>query len=186
MSEFCSGDVCKIDRYLLGGHSTTTWTKFWPILTTLPPPSPQVDKQGHFIIYPLSSNPQWHFCWPLLPPPSSCPRSYWMPPWQAGRQAASFWTAQGTKINDFFRKRLHARLLWGYVQFKRYNTAPLYLARLTYAGFVLCHFGCRIYVWRVTISSKERYYSLTKVYGWWWWRANSRDSFELSSWLDSA
>ena len=65
---------------------------------------------------------------------------------QAGRQAASFWTAQGTKINDFFRKRLHARLLWGYVQFKRYNTAPLYLARLTYAGFVLCHFGCRIYV----------------------------------------
>ena len=134
----------------------------------------------------------FHMDGPLFatPPPSSCPRSYWMPPWQAGRQAgrqaASFWPAQGTKINDFFRKKLHARLLWGYVQFKRYNTAPLYLARLTYAGFVLCHFGCRIYVWRVTISSKERYYSLTKVYGWWWWRANSRVSFELSSWLGSA
>ena len=50
------------------GHSTTTWFKFYPILN----PSPL--KYLSFVTWPLhglSTDPQ---------PPSSFPRSYWMPP----------------------------------------------------------------------------------------------------------
>ena len=34
-----------LSQFALGGHSTTTWTKFYPILTTHPP---LVDKNWHF------------------------------------------------------------------------------------------------------------------------------------------
>ena len=83
--------------YQFRGHSTTTWTKFWPILTPPPssgqawtfyiPPSPfprgqKVDKsppplRGQFLY--LERGQKQTFLDPL--PPSSCPRSYWMPPY---------------------------------------------------------------------------------------------------------
>ena len=62
--------------YILRGHSTTMWTRFYPILTPLPP---RVDRNGHFTYYlPFVTWPFWTFYWP--PTPSTCPRSYWMPP----------------------------------------------------------------------------------------------------------
>ena len=57
-------------RSMWGGHLTTTWTKFYPIFT----PSPlewttyHLSRDSHGI----STDP--------LPPPSFCPRSYWMDP----------------------------------------------------------------------------------------------------------
>ena len=45
-----------------GGHSKTTWTRFWPFLTTHPP---HVDKYGHFIDHlPMST---WTFMNPPTP-----------------------------------------------------------------------------------------------------------------------
>ena len=54
----------------LRGHSTTTWTKFCPFLTPSPPCAWTV-----FIPWAWTKT---DIFWPL--PPSSCPRSYWMPP----------------------------------------------------------------------------------------------------------
>jgi hypothetical protein len=116
--------------------------------------------------YLLSSNPQWNFYWPLphhlflIPVVIECP---------LGRQAGGKFLA-GPRDQDkwFFSEEASCSTTLGVCAIQKIQHRPLYLARLTYAGFVLCHFGCRIYVWRVTISSKERYYSLTKVYGWWW------------------
>ena len=59
------------------GHSTTTWTKFYPMLTHSP------HKNGHFTNYlpffrVTHSGPTVDFHWP--PPSFSCPRSYWMTP----------------------------------------------------------------------------------------------------------
>ena len=54
------------------GHSTTTWTKFYPSLTLSPP---RVDIL-HTTIYSLSRDTLWTFYWP----PSSCQRNYWMSP----------------------------------------------------------------------------------------------------------
>ena len=42
-------------------HSTTTWTKFKPILN---PYLPQVDKNILDTMYPLSSDPKWTFYGP--------------------------------------------------------------------------------------------------------------------------
>ena len=54
------------------GHSTTMWTKFYPISTT-----PRVENCGHFTYYlPFVYETKDG----LIPPPHSCPRSYWMTP----------------------------------------------------------------------------------------------------------
>ena len=62
------------------GHSPTTWTQFYPILTPFPP---RVDHSWHFTWYlPF-------FMWPIVDflvstdpaPSSSCPHSYWMTPY---------------------------------------------------------------------------------------------------------
>jgi hypothetical protein len=55
------------------GHSTTAWTKFYPIST----PSPLV--WTFYMIPTLFHATKQTFYWP--PPPSSNPRSYWMTPY---------------------------------------------------------------------------------------------------------
>ena len=63
------------------GPSTTTWTKFYPILLSS---LPRVDNCGHFTWYlPYESLCHWTKCawtiyWP--PSPSSGPPSYWSTP----------------------------------------------------------------------------------------------------------
>ena len=54
------------------GHSTTTWTKVYPILTNF---SPRVDSYGNFT-YPLFMWPKLNF----LLTNSSFPRGYWKDP----------------------------------------------------------------------------------------------------------
>ena len=68
---------CRLDHRLLWrlsmirvrGHSTTTWTEFFHFLT--PPPAWTV-----FLPWAWTKT---NIFWP--PPPSSCPRSYWMAPY---------------------------------------------------------------------------------------------------------
>ena len=59
-------------QFPLGGHSITTWTEFCHFLT----PLPCVDS-----FYTLSVDKNRHFLTPSHP--SSCPRSYWMPPYSS-------------------------------------------------------------------------------------------------------
>ena len=56
------------------GHSTTTWSKFYPILTNYPP---RMDTCGHTTIYfsRVKRGLSTHHL-----PTLSCPRSYGMPP----------------------------------------------------------------------------------------------------------
>ena len=86
------GSPCQIiyvtfEQCIYWGHSTTTWTKFYTILITYPP---RVDNCGHFTWYltylPFVTWPGVDFL--LTPPPSSCPRSYWMTPKGQQKQKA--------------------------------------------------------------------------------------------------
>ena len=70
-----------------GGHSTTTWTKFHPILTTYPP---WVDNYGHFTYYQIFVHVTKRGLSKDHLPTSFCPRSYWMPPSAANIQFL-FW-----------------------------------------------------------------------------------------------
>ena len=73
----------ELQRSSLLGHSTTTWTKSYPILT--PSYTGKSTPLEWTIVdilhdtYPLSYDQAWTFYWPL--PPSPCPRSYWMTPY---------------------------------------------------------------------------------------------------------
>ena len=75
--ENCKKYFTLIASNSIWGHSTTRWTKSYPILTTHPSSS------GHlctFYIIPAIClrDQEWTFYWP--PTTSSCPRSYWMTP----------------------------------------------------------------------------------------------------------
>ena len=50
---------------LFMGHSTTTWTKFWPMLTTYPP---WVDNCGHLFIIHMFMWPSIDFLMTTYPP----------------------------------------------------------------------------------------------------------------------
>ena len=55
---------------LLWGHSKTTWTKFYPILTPQPPELEWIKMDILHTIYSLSHDPPWTFyCPPPLHPP---------------------------------------------------------------------------------------------------------------------
>ena len=60
--------IFRVMLQYIGGHSTTTWTEFCHFLT----PS---SLRGQFL-YPEHGPKQTFF----VPPPPSCPRSYWMTP----------------------------------------------------------------------------------------------------------
>ena len=60
----------------ISGHLTTTWTKVYPILNS-PPPWEEKNEDFTYNL-PFITQPPWTFYWPS--PPSSCTRSYWLPP----------------------------------------------------------------------------------------------------------
>ena len=67
-----------ISQIWITGHSTTTWTKF---NTTFTPTPYCVEKPGHCTYYlPFATWPHRGLSFDPLTP-SSCPRSYWMPPY---------------------------------------------------------------------------------------------------------
>ena len=82
------------------GHSTTTWIQFYPILT---PPTPLEWTEMDILhsINPLSRGPLWTFCWPSTP--SSCPRSYWMPPYKLQHSLTCYYTIPSSFIKILFQ-----------------------------------------------------------------------------------
>ena len=67
-----SEDLLMCQSFLIRGHSKTTWTRFWPFLTTYLPTYLDVD-----IFYPKRGQKEAFFD---HLPTSSCPRSFWTTP----------------------------------------------------------------------------------------------------------
>ena len=61
-------------------HSTTTWTKFYPVLTTYPPQEDNCGNFTYFLVPTLSSRDHAWTLYQGFILTSSCPRSYWMTP----------------------------------------------------------------------------------------------------------
>ena len=94
------------------GLLTITWTEFWHFFA--PPPPPCVDS-----FYTLSVDKDGHSL--TTPPPSSCPRSYWMTPdldlkekkkmeltrWLKTHISFSMFSILGTNLCLHYKRAMH-------------------------------------------------------------------------------